>query len=74
VLGSEGKLTVANGSVGLRTLRVTVNGRVFVLSHLRSNVVRILDVSGAMKPGLRNTVTFRGYGPRGSSADVVLSE
>ena len=71
---SENRLTLSNGSPGLRTLRVTVNRKVFELAHLRSNEVRVLDISSAMVAGSRNTVTIRGYGRRGSSADIVLSD
>ena len=71
---SENRLTLSNGSPGLRTLRVTVNRKTFELAPLRSGEVRVLDISSAMVAGSRNTVTIRGYGRRGSSADVVLSD
>ena len=71
---SEHWLTLSNGSPGLRTLRVTVNRKTFELGHLRSGEVRVLDISSAMVAGSHNTVTIRGYGRRGSSADVVLSD
>jgi hypothetical protein len=72
VPSSESTLTIRNGSSGLQKLRITVNGKVFVL-HLRSNEVRLLDISSAMKDGSRNTISLFGYGRRGSSAFVVLS-
>ena len=71
---SEHRLTLSNGSPGLRTLRVTVNRKTFELGHLRSSEVRVLDISSAMVAGSHNTITIRGYGRRGSSADVVLSD
>src|ERR1700682_324257 len=71
---SEHRLTLSNGSPGLRTLRVTVNRKTFELGHLRSSEVRVLDISSAMVAGSHNTVTIRGYGRRGSSAEVVLSD
>ena len=71
---SEHRLTLSNGSPGLRILRVTVNRKTFELGHLRSGEVRVLDISSAMVAGSHNTVTLQGYGRRGSSAEVVLSE
>jgi len=74
VLSSENRLTLSNGSPGLVSLRVTVNRKTFELAHLRSNEVRVLDISSAMVAGSHNTITIRGYGRRGSSADLVVSE
>src|SRR6202171_2934522 len=71
---SEHRLTLSNGSPGLRTLRGTGNRKDFELGHLRSGEVRVLDISSAMVAGSRNTVTIRGYGRRGTSADIVLSD
>jgi hypothetical protein len=68
---AESRLLITNGSPGLRTLIVTVNGRVFRVTLARG-ASRTLNVSSAMHRGKTNVIRLLGRGPNGSSADVVI--
>jgi hypothetical protein len=68
----EGRITVVNGSPGLRNLTVTVNGRSFRISGLRENQRRTLDVSAAMVLDGGNVLTLTGRGRPGTSAEVSI--
>jgi hypothetical protein len=68
---AENKVTIINGSPGLNSLEVTVNGRKFKASGLRDGETVTLDIASAMTLD-ENTVALRGHGKKGSSADVFI--
>jgi hypothetical protein len=65
-------VTVNNGTPGLTSLEVQVNGTSFRLSRLEDGETRTLDVSSAMLPGAHNAFTLRSHGKLGSSALIVI--
>jgi len=67
------KIRLRNLAAGLSRLDVTVNGTLFRMTGLGPNEERTLDVGTAMVAGTANTLRFKGVGPAGSKADVVLS-
>jgi hypothetical protein len=69
---AENKVTIVNGSDGLATLEVTVNGRKFKASGLKDGETRTLDISSALHPGDDNVVSLKGTGKPGSWADVFI--
>jgi hypothetical protein len=71
--GAEHVVTIVNGRPGLRRVVVTVNGRRHVV-RLRSGARRVLDVRKAMRAGNRNTITIRGTGAPGATADVTIAD
>jgi hypothetical protein len=71
---AEGKIMVVNGSPGLSTLRVEVNGRKFMLSGLKDGEQRALDASSAMRPGNGNVVVLTAVGRPGGSAEVIIHD
>lgn len=68
----EGQLTLTNGSPGIRSLHVTVNGNELKLTGLADGERRVEDISAWMRPGEGNVVTVEAHGPPGGSAEVVL--
>ena len=68
---AENKVTVINGSPGLATLEVRVNGQKFKASGLKDGEEVTLDISSAMRPG-DNTVSLKGTGKPGGWADVFV--
>jgi hypothetical protein len=71
---AEGKVTVLNGSPGLSTLRIEVNGRPFVLTGMGEGEPRTLDISSALRPGNDNVVTLTASGRPGGSAEVIIHD
>jgi hypothetical protein len=63
-----------NGSPGVRSLQVSVNGERFRVSGSGDDEQRTLDLSAAMRPGSANTVTVTADGRPGTSATVVISD
>lgn len=71
---AEHFVRVVNGSPGIETLRVFVNGRRYPLRNLRDGEVRTLDVAAAMLPGNTNVIVLRAAGGPDSSATVMISD
>jgi len=69
---SESKVTIYNGRPGLRSVRLVVNGRSFVVK-LRSGQTRRINVAKAMRPGYRNVIKVYSYGRRGNRAMVMIA-
>ena len=65
-------VTVTNGSPGLNTVVVVLNGKPIVISNLKAGEVRTVDVGPALKLGFANTVAVSGTGSLGSSAEVMI--
>jgi hypothetical protein len=70
----EGRITVRNGSPGVKNLEINVNGWTWRLTGMSDGAERTLDVSPAMRPGDGNTITVTPQGKPGGSADLVISD
>lgn len=66
----EDTVTITNGTPGLNSVEVIVNGRKFK-AHLKDGEEETLDISSALVAG-DNTVTLRGLGKKGGSASVMI--
>lgn len=71
---SDHVIRIDNGKRGVTEVIFVVNDRSYVLRNLRSNQTRILDIASAMKPGKNNTIAEIAFGPRGSSASMLLGD
>lgn len=69
---AEDKVTITNGTPGVATLEVQVNGKKFKASGLKDGEEVTLDVSSAMVPGDNNTVSFKATGKPGGTANVMI--
>lgn len=70
----ESKVTVSNGSPGVRTIDVVVNGITFKVTGLEAGEVRTFDVASAMLPGNDNVISISAHGGgAGGSALVMVS-
>lgn len=71
---AESKVTIANGSPGIRTLDVVVNGVTFKVTGMRSGEVQVIDVSSAMLPGDGNVISLTAHGGgAGGTALVTIA-
>ncbi len=68
----EGKVTIHNGSNGIRNFEIDVNGKTFALNGLADGQVATLDIRAALTQAA-NHATISGSGPKGSEATVVIS-
>jgi hypothetical protein len=68
----EDKVTITNGSPGVATLEVRVNGKKFKASGLKDGEEVTLDISSAMVPGDHNAVSFKVTGKPGGTANVMI--
>ncbi|HEY2294225.1 MAG TPA: hypothetical protein VGM86_26285, partial [Thermoanaerobaculia bacterium] len=71
---AENKILIMNSTPGLKNLEVAVNGAKFKVTGLKDGENRTLDISRAMVPGSKNSITVKGHGPVSSSAMVVVSD
>jgi hypothetical protein len=66
---AESKVSLTNGSPGIGSLELDVNGVTYRLNGLRDGETRTLDVSASMLPGSDNTISATA---RGGSGDALL--
>ena len=71
---TESRITVYNHDPGLTDLLIKVNGVKFMVAGLHDNKDRNVNVSGAMKDGDNNTMTFQARGRPGGSATILIYE
>lgn len=68
----EDKVTITNGTPGVATLEIQVNGKKFKASGLKDGEEVTIDISSAMVPGDNNTVSFKATGKPGGTANVMI--
>jgi hypothetical protein len=68
----ESKVTVSNGSPGVRAIDVVVNGITFKLTGLDAGETRTFDVASAMLPGTGNVISLTAYGGGGGGSALVM--
>ena len=74
LLSAERYLQVLNGTPGLTTLEVVLNGHRFRLSPLADGQSLAADLGAAMNEGDANVVVLTGYGAAGASAWVLITD
>jgi hypothetical protein len=70
----ERYLTVYNGSPGVKSLTIEVNGAKFGTFNLKDGEEETLDLASAMQTGNGNVVTLRAQGKPGGSATIVIHD
>jgi hypothetical protein len=70
---AESRVAITNGSPGVQSVRVDVNGVPFRVTGLAAGETRILDVSSAMLPGTANTIDVSARGRPGGTATFLVS-
>jgi hypothetical protein len=68
----ESKVTVSNGSPGVRSVDVVVNGITFKVNGLGAGEVRTFDVASAMLPGTDNVISITAHGGGGAGSALVM--
>jgi hypothetical protein len=74
VARAESHVSITNGTPGVQSLRLLVNGRDFEVMDLHHGETRSVDVSSAMHKGGDNIILVIAHGPRGGSAAVLVSD
>jgi len=68
----EDKVTIRNGSPGLKSVVIYVNGAKFKAKNLSDGEETTVDISSAMTAGNTNVVRLEARGKKGSSAEVII--
>jgi hypothetical protein len=68
----EDKVTITNGTPGVATLEIQVNGKKFKAGGLKDGEEVTIDISSAMVPGDSNAVSFKVTGKPGGTANVMI--
>lgn len=69
---AEDKVTITNGSPGLKKIDILVNGQTFKVTGLKDGEETTVDISSAMVDGDTNQVSFEVKGKKGSFANVMI--
>jgi GEVED domain len=70
----ESKITIQNGTPGLRNLDIFVNHRKFKVAGLGDGRTTTLDVAAAMVDGDQNRIELVAHGKPGASALILISD
>jgi hypothetical protein len=73
LLEDEGNVTISNGSPGIGSVELLVNGTAFRVAGLADGETHYLDISSALLPGANNVVTVTTRGRPGGSAMIFIS-
>jgi hypothetical protein len=65
-------VTVSNGSPGVRTIDMVVNGITFKVTGLSAGETRTFDVASAMLPGNDNVISISAHGGGGGDSALVM--
>jgi hypothetical protein len=68
----ESKVTVSNGSPGVRSIDMVVNGITFKVTGLDAGETRTFDVASAMLPGNDNVISISAHGGGGAGSALVM--
>jgi hypothetical protein len=71
---SEHYVTFQNGTPGLRSATLSVNGRTVSYGALRDGEARAFDIARYLHPGNDNMVSITGAGPAGASAMLTIGD
>jgi hypothetical protein len=73
LLEDESNVTISNGSPGIGSVELLVNGTAFRVTGLANGETRSLDISSAMVAGSANVVSVTTRGRPGGSAMIFIS-
>jgi hypothetical protein len=72
LMQAESNVTLHNGSPGVRSVELVVNGVPFRVTNLAPDETRTIDVASAMLPGTANVVSVTARGRPGASMSVLI--
>jgi hypothetical protein len=71
---TENKVTIFNGSPGLKSLVIVVNDSTFRVTDLEDQEHRTIDISWAIVAGSQSVITLTAAGKPGQSATVLIHD
>jgi len=71
---TENKVTIFNGSPGLKSLVIVVNDSTFRVADLEDQEHRTIDISWAIVAGSQSVITLKAAGKPGQSATVLIHD
>jgi hypothetical protein len=69
---AESRITIMNGTPGLRNVEAWVNGVKYKVRDLKDGESAVIDIASALHAGDNNVVTLKGKGKKGSTADILI--
>jgi hypothetical protein len=73
LMQSESNVTLHNGSPGVRSVEIVVNGVPFRSTRLAPDETRTVDIASAMLPGTANAVSVTARGRPGAGVSLLIS-
>jgi hypothetical protein len=71
---SEHIVQITNGTLGIHTLLLGVNGTEIPILFLKNGEIRNINIGFAMTPGKTNQVTVTAVGVPGASVSIVVTQ
>jgi hypothetical protein len=68
----EDKVTIMNGTPGLKKVTIIVNGVKFKEKGLQNGETALIDIASALHDGENNVVSIKGNGKKGAWANVII--
>jgi hypothetical protein len=74
VPSAEHYVALANGTPGLRSVKLLVNGWTYNLGALADGQAVVVDVGASMNPGAGNTILVMAGGGQGATANILIAD
>jgi hypothetical protein len=69
---AEGKVSIINGTPGIKSVEIFVNGVKYKAKNLNDGETAMLDIAPALHAGSDNVVSVKAKGKKGGWADIVV--
>jgi hypothetical protein len=69
---AEGKVSIVNGTPGIKSVEIFVNGVKYKAKNLSDGETAMLDIAPALHAGNDNVVSVKAKGKKGGWADIVI--
>ena len=74
VPSAEHYVALANGTPGLRSVKLLVNGWTYNLGTLADGQAVVVNIGASMNPGASNTILVMASGSQGATANILIAD